>query len=322
MRKGELLGGTPGCKPHGRGAHPGRFMVQRCQVVHRALGARPLRWVACLAALLSAAPTVQAQSWPLSADEHPWASFPAGSWKVVVVTTKQFGDSGTLLETRSTRTETNLEWVEDNQCELKSRSTIDVERSDGSSAPTIASPAQAIKLPLRAGPVATTAKERRWATIGGQRIGVLVYESVTKTDGKTTRHTVWYSPRRAPYVMREHVEVRSADAESNGELIVEWDSQVTSLNTRVAVLDDRCRGWEIKAVRTTSRGTTTTIEVHCPEVPGTLVRSSTTQTNEAGRVVRQSVLELRSYGTAYSKRISRRDLRRARRRAHHRKRGR
>jgi len=266
-------------------------------------------------------PDVLAQSWPRSVDEHSWASFPVGSWKVVLVTTKQFDATGKLIETRWTRTETSLEGVADDECQLKSRSTITTQRLGDETSATISSPAQTIKLPLRVGAPTPDAKERRWVTIGNQRVAVMVFEKVTRSDGKVTRHTVWYSPRRAPYVLREQVQIRSEDTAA-GPALVTWDSQVTSFDARVPVLDDRCRGWEIKAVRKTPRGTATTIEVHCAEIPGTLVRSSTTETNEAGRVVRQSVLELRAYGTAYSKSLSRRDRRRARRRAHHRKRGR
>ena len=290
----------------------------------RRVGRRTARLVALIFLLWSLFPPcrVLAQSWPRSVDEHSWASFPVGSWKVVLVTTKQFDATGKLVATRWTRTETSLEGVADDECQLRSRSTITTQRSGDATSATISSPAQTIKLPLRVGAPTPAANARRWVTIGDQRVAVLVFEKVTRADGKVTRHTVWYSPRRAPYVLREQVEIRSEDAPADTAPLVTWDSQVTSFDPRVPVLDDRCRGWEIKAVRKTPRGTATTIEVHCAEVPGTLVRSSTTETNEAGRVVRQSVLELRAYGTAYSKSLSRRDRRRARRRAHHRKRGR
>ena len=49
-------------------------------------------------------------------------------------------------------------------------------------------------------------------------------------------------------------------------------------------------------LKTSDRGTTTTISVHVPEVPGEVVRQTSEKMDASGRLERRSNLELVGYG--------------------------
>ena len=52
----------------------------------------------------------------------------------------------------------------------------------------------------------------------------------------------------------------------------------------------------IRTVQQHAKGTTVTLEVYCPDVPGGVVANTSKESNEAGRIVRRSTLELLDYG--------------------------
>ncbi len=76
--------------------------------------------------------------------------------------------------------------------------------------------------------------------------------------------------------------------------------EVTAVNTPHEVNGQTRPTSHIRTVHKTNKGTTTTLEVRCEDVPGGFVSHTSEQTDSSGRVVERSTLELVDYAVAES----------------------
>ena len=106
----------------------------------------------------------------------------------------------------------------------------------------------------------------------------------------TTTH---YSLTTAPYSLR--LESITTDLQS-GAKVSETEWQVTTLEMPARVLRQVKNAVRVQSVYKHSKGTTTTLAVLSPDVPGGIVCHNAKEQDGNGRLVRRSTLELVAYG--------------------------
>ena len=73
-------------------------------------------------------------------------------------------------------------------------------------------------------------------------------------------------------------------------------SEVVKLNESHTVLGEPKTAYRVRLVQKSDRGTTTTLSVHVPDVPGEVVRQTSEKMDASGKLERRSKLELVGYG--------------------------
>jgi hypothetical protein len=111
-------------------------------------------------------------------------------------------------------------------------------------------------------------------------------------DSKKTT-TVYFSPTFAPHVLRRETTVQRAD---DSQPIATSSVEVLAVGMPYKVLSETKTVSLIKTVNRHQDGSTVTVEVYTPDVPGGIVANTTREMNGAGRVIRRSTLELVDYG--------------------------
>ena len=257
--------------------------------------------------------TVFAEDWNVAMAEHSWGSFLSGSWKTVRVINTEFDSSGNLLTRSTTQTETVLEEVSTANCVLSVKTQTEmVQGTKGASIQKFASEPSEATLAFRTTSFAKSVQGREKLMIDGRGYIATVYEFRSQREGQRVTRRIWHVKDSFPSVLKEVVEVRPKD--DSEKVLVHWESLVTSLRFSVHVLDDRCRGWQVRTIRRTPDRTMVTVEYHCPQVPGTIVQATSTTSDVKGNMLRQSRLELRAYGACYEEPLKRRRPLRAPRR--------
>ena len=240
--------------------------------------------------LLAAASYAAAQEPAFPRDHHPWGNFPVGSWKRLQTTSETLDDKGQVTNITRTETRTILTAVEEASYSLRSEVIIDVAGRRFAVNPQVAKhgyygePAGrpiTIK-PLGAAPV----------TIDGRAIDCEVRQVAVETEGGKLTSTLHYTSLVAPFVLRRESTLEGAPEEKRTSSLVE----VIALDLPQRVRGDIKPAMYVKTTQKHPQGTKITLEVHCEEVPGGVVAHWATETDNAGKVIRRSTLELVDYG--------------------------
>jgi hypothetical protein len=228
---------------------------------------------------------------------HPWGRFTPGAWKLVRVDTYE-GDATTA--TSSTETKTTLHSISEDGVSLLIEVAVEVGGKQFETQPQVvkqgfdgelSTPGAVVKN-LGAGQV----------TIQGRKINCQVEQVETAGADSRTSTKIYYSDAVEPYVLRRE----STKTDLHGKTLSQATVEVTALDVLQDVLTDkhgrvdRRRASSVKAVLTTSKGTTTTLAMTCADLPGGVFRNTLDESDNQGHRIRHSVLTLVDYGLSPS----------------------
>jgi hypothetical protein len=247
-----------------------------------------------LAATLACSPAASAplvaQEAAFVAEHHPWAGFPAGSWKLVRTVTESLDEHGNVTNLATTDTRTTLVAVNATSYTLRTDATVE-SRGRRLQVPSQTTghgyygeaPGQAIEVKqIGEGTI----------TIEGRTIPCQVRQVTIEADGVKRTSTIHYSPAVPPYILRRESTVVAAEQPAERTTLVE----LVSLELPQRVRGRMEQAMYLKTSQTLSPGTKVTLEAAVEDVPGWVVAHWANETDAAGRVVRRSTLELVDYG--------------------------
>lgn len=245
--------------------------------------------------LIYPAPTAAQEVLDLTAlaAHHPWARYGVGSWKKVRVTTETYDESGKLESTSITETKTTLVAVDRLNYTLRVDVSVEVAGRRFEAEPK----------QITQGLLGESAGQRveikqlpdGKITICGREYPCKMRQVTINGDG-TKRVTVsHYSDDIPPYLLKSQTTVTDPDRNQEN---YESTAEVVALDMPFKVLTETKSAAYVRTLLKRSDGvTTSTIEVHCSDVPGAVVSHSSREADSNGRVIRRSTLELLDYET-------------------------
>jgi hypothetical protein len=230
-----------------------------------------------------------AQDLAFPAEHHPWGRFPVNSWKVVRTRSESLDDKGHVVNVTTTETKTTLVAVDHASYTLRTDATVDVaSRRVTTAAQTTKhgfygeTPGQAIDV-KRAADASLT--------IDGRSIPCEVRQVTLAADSGKLISTLYYSDELPPFVLRRETALEAVAEEKRNSTLVE----VVALDLPQRIRGELKQASYVKTTQKLPHGSKVTLEVHCDEVPGGVTAHWASETDESGRVVRRSTLELVEY---------------------------
>jgi len=241
--------------------------------------------------LWAAAPgSVWAQTTAISPQHHAWGRFVPGSWTMVRKLTEDFDEAGRLKTASTTETKTSLVAVDELGCTLRVEVTVDVAGKRFAAQP------RSVRVGFGGESNGERAVTRKVGTetleIAGARAACTVLEATIDGVDEKIVSKISYCETVPPFVLKRETLTTSKDGSEVRRrtvvdtLAAEMPYKVLAEMKTVAFL----RTSEMHA-----QGTSYTLEVYCPDVPGGVVAHSSKESDEAGRIVRRSTLELIDY---------------------------
>lgn len=249
--------------------------------------ARCLRGLMSLALVGSLCGAAAAQEANFPRELHPWGRFPVGSWKRVRTTSQALDEKGQVLSESITDTRTTLTAVGPESYTLQTEVTVEVASRWITGLPQVTrhgfygeTPPQAVSV-------------RRLAdaplTIDGRTVNCQVRQVVLANEGGKLVHTLYLAEQVPPFVLRRESSLENSHNEEKRRTAL---VEVVALDLPFRIGGELRSASLIKTTQYLARGTKTTFEIHCVEVPGGVAAHWATETNGAGRVIRRSTLEL------------------------------
>jgi hypothetical protein len=248
-----------------------------------ALATTAILLVAALAPALLAADRL---SFPQ--EHHPWGHFPVGSRKTVRTTSEALDDKGHVVSVTSTDTTTTLIAADGASYTLQTNAIVDVAGRRISAAPQITRHGYYGEAPGQ--PLETSRASDTSVTIDGRTIPCEVRQVVLNSNSGKLVSTLFYSHEHSPFVLRRETTVESAEEKRNSSLV-----EVVALDLPQRVRGELKQASYVKTTQTLPQSTKVTLEVHCEEVPGGVAAHWASETDDTGRVLRRSTLELVDY---------------------------
>jgi hypothetical protein len=266
-------------------------------------------WLAPVAAQVAPAPAAAETAGVLQHD-HAWARFDRGAWRHVRIVTENFDAQGKVTSSSTTDNVTTLEEVAPDHVTLKVEVTVEI---GGQKFP---SPPQVVHQGFAGESLGQTVSMKpigaETLTVDGSQIPCEAQQIEIVGGGNKEVIEISFSPRSSPAILKR--KSTTTDANS-GETMQEAVTEVFALNRRLRVLDEQRerRGYRVRQVLKSNRGTTTSWSDHVPDVPGELVSQSSQKLDEQGRLLRRTTLELVDFGSDDEPRDMSRRARRHRR---------
>lgn len=239
-------------------------------------------------AILLASPCA-AQETELTAQQHPWGRFPAGSWRSVRVVTETLDEKGQVAGITKTETRTTLVAADTRGYSLKSETTVEVAGKQFMSQP------QVVKHGYYGEPDGQTVAVKKLGPaeleIDGRKVASDVRQATFESDGVKRVSTIHFSSDVSPYQLRRETVTEAATEDQRSTTLVE----TIALDMPQKVHGQVRPAAFLKTTRKSPQGTKVTVEIHCDEVPGGVVSHSANETDASGRVIRRSTLELIDY---------------------------
>jgi hypothetical protein len=249
-------------------------------------------FVIYLACALTAASSAAAQDGGIPAEHHPWGRFPVGSWKFVRVTVENLDALGNVTGTTINETKTTLLAADATTFTLHVVVTVEA------SGKRFLRPPQITKYGYSGQLSGETLAAKKSGdvemTINGRKIMCEVRQIQIQGDGAKYEGTVHYAPTIAPYVLRKEGAATGAAEGPKTTTMVE----VLALGMPYRVLGDRRNVAFVRTIEKKQGSTSTTVEVQCDDIPGGEVAHSSQETNEDGKTLRRTSLELLEYHIA------------------------
>lgn len=223
--------------------------------------------------------------------QHPWGQFKIGSWKRVRTHIETLDDKGGVASASTTETTTKLIDVDETGYTLRVDVVVEVANKRFTAQP------QVVRRGFNGESEGQTASIKRIGDsdlkINGHKVTCEVREiSVDTGDGKRVT-TVYYNDRVAPYILKREThcfdkEGKPSDCNSQVDVVaIDMPHKVrveTKPTSHVRIMNQQLNA------------STLTLEVHSSDIPGGVVSHTSKETDENGRIIRRSTLELLDYG--------------------------
>ena len=257
-----------------------------------------------LIAILLALPghmPASAQEPQLGRAHHNWARFQPWAWKKVRVTTETLDEQGNVTSTSTTESTSTLEQVTDEIYRLRVEVTVEVAGKRFNAEP------QTIIEGYLGEPEGQTSTvkpgEASIVSIENRRINCKTYTVEYNEEGQKRVSKIYYAATVEPHLLRKD----SVTTDPTGKnTLFETNETVVAMNMPYKVLADIMTSSVLKTVRKNTKGTTITLAVRAPAVPGGVVAHSAKELDADGRIIRRSTLELVDYGLEGEQRLIRR----------------
>ena len=222
-------------------------------------------------------------------EHHPWGRFPVGSWKTVRVISETLDDQGRVANLSITESRTTLTAIDAAGYTLRIDTTVEVAGKRFASQP------QSVKYGYYGETAGQAVSIRKTGdaelTIDGRTIPCEVRQSVIEAAGVKRISTIHYAGQVPPYQLRRESTTEGGPEEQRATMLVE----VIALNLPERVIDEVRTAAYVKTTRRQAQGMKVTMEVHCEDVPGSVVGHAARENDAAGRTIRRSTLELIDY---------------------------
>jgi hypothetical protein len=230
---------------------------------------------------------LDAQETQLPPQLNPWCMFEPGAWKTVRVVTENFNEQGAVSGISTSENKTTL-LDEDEQCvTLEVKVTVEVAGKRFNNEP------QTIKQCLHGEQPTASLKLKDpttgQVTIDDRKIPCQIRQIESSTANSKTTITVYYTTNVPPYLLKR--DSLTTDLEGKN-ILNETNLLVQALEMPCRILGVMHSTAYVKTVQKTPKGTSFTLAVVCPEIPGGIVSHSSKEHDPSGRLVRRSTLEL------------------------------
>jgi hypothetical protein len=232
-----------------------------------------------------------AQDIPLPAQIHPWGKFEPGAWKIVRVYSESFNEQGNVAGTNISENKTTLLDLNEDSITLEIKVTVEVASKRFDKEP------QTIRQGFHGEQQSTSIKIKEptlgQVVIEDRKIPCQVREIESSNANGKTVSTIYYSTSVSPYILKRD----SVTTDLEGKTTSETSISVIALDMPVKILGCLRGSAHLKAMQKTPKGTTVTLSVMCPEIPGGIVSHSSRELDTTGRLLRRSTMELVDFDT-------------------------
>lgn len=225
--------------------------------------------------------------------QDSWGPFEPDAWKLVEITKQSRAKNGVMVTTSIRETLTKLHQVDDEKVSLQVSVT---EKLGGR---RINAPIQEVRH-LYVGQFAgeTKVADETLATedvvIGRKQFRCRVRQ-VAFSGPRGKRTSKIYTARKVyPVRIRQETITEGTEGSDNGSKTI---VELVAFEIPHQVLENVKTVSHLKTEHTHKRGTTTTLEILCPDVPGAIVAHWSVTKNSSGQVTERSMLKLLDYGS-------------------------
>jgi hypothetical protein len=213
--------------------------------------------------------------------------------------TEEMDQEGNAKCISTTESKTTLTAVDRTHCTLRREVTVVVSRKRFAGHPRV------LQLGYNGETGDTRAAVKKIGTdsiaVGTESIPCHLLEAAVDTEGGKQVNTIHYSPSVAPYILRR--ETRTVDAQGA------TSPYTTVVDTLAAGMPHKVQGAlksvaYLRTVEKHAKGSTITLEIYCPDIPGGVVAHSSKELDETGRVVRRTTLELMGNGIGFRRTVT------------------
>ncbi len=224
---------------------------------------------------------------------HAWARFGVGAWRQVRILTETFDEQGQVTSSSVADNLTTLEKVGADGVTLKMEVTVEVAGQKFPSPPQFVQEGYAGETLGQTVSITPLGDEK--LTVDGREIACRSQQIEILGGGNKEVVQISYLPDSTPTILRR----KSTTRDARGETMQEAISEVFALDKRLRVLGEAIerRGYRMRQVLKTARGTTTAWSDHVDNVPGEVVAHTSQKLDSEGRLVRRTTLELVDFGT-------------------------
>ena len=225
---------------------------------------------------------------------HPWGRFHVGSWNRVRIVTETVDEQGQVVSTSVSDTKATLIERGVESFSLKLEMSVEVAGKKIPSEPKI------IKLGYAGENLGEQLTYRdvdgASVSIDGRRIDCGVQEVEIVRVGQRLVSLVRYADKIAPFVLQR--KTTHTDPARPSQPVETTDFEVVELDRVLEVCGQLLSTARTRQIQRGARGSTETLSVVCPGVPGEMVSQSSEKADEQGRLIHRSSLELVSYYSA------------------------
>jgi len=243
-----------------------------------------------------------AQEWIADQKHHAWGRFQPGSWKRVRVRKDKIDAEGKVVSTTTTDSITTLVETNSSSYTLMVDSEVEVGTQVFRGRPKYLK--RYFRDELNGKIINDEALPTEELKIGVSNVQSSVRRIIFTADDWRRETRIHFSTN-SPFILRRHTKSHAP----SGALGYETKVQATRLGLLRRVRGEPRRVHEVQVVHRQAAHTTTTHETHCPDVPGAVIAHRLAQTDEKGRVVSRSRLELIDYHVSTGKNQIRRGRR-------------
>ena len=228
------------------------------------------------------------ESIKLLPSEHPWSGFPLGTWKLVRTISESLDAEGNITNVTTTETRTTLVGTTDENYTIKVEVTVEVGGKRFPSAP------QLVKKQAR-GTEGQTSEVVALADseilLDGRRVPCQVRQVSAESGEWKVESLLYTSSETYPHTVRRETKSTADDGRTASTIV-----EVIASGLPHKVLGETRATATVRTVQRHAKGSSITLEVHSPEIPGGVVSHAALELDAEGNPLRRSTLELVAYG--------------------------